>query len=419
MPDVIIIGGGPAGSTMGCYLSDAGIDNLILERANHPRPHVGESMVTATTRIFDEIDFLGTMEAEGFPHKYGASWHPITGTQEFDIAFREFPQEGVNQDYTYHLDRARFDNLMLKHAESKGSKVAQGVNVRDVVFNDEGYACGVTGEVHGAPVSWDAKVVVDASGRDTLLGRKLGLKTKDPIFDQFAVHAWYEDVDRGDGESQDYIHIYFLPVDRGWAWRIPITDKITSIGVVAERPVFKESKHGVEEYMDRLLNSNPVLAQHMAPARRINELKQEGNYSYKLDQFCGPGYVILGDAARFVDPIFSSGVSVAMHSAKFAAPSVIEAVRSGDAGHAQFQPYEDQLKQGVAIWYEFIQVYYRCLPIFTRFIQDPEHRLDLLRLLQGDVYDRSEVPVLARMKEAIDVIEQTEGHLLKSTVVQL
>ena len=411
MTDVIIIGGGPAGAAMGCYLAKAGIDHVIIERSNFPRSHVGESMVTATTRIFDEIGFLPTMEAEGFPHKFGASWHPTNGKMEYDIAFKEFPQEGVHQDYTYHVDRSRFDLLLLGHAESLGSRVMQGVSVKDLLMDGERVR-GVQVEVEGQRVDLEAKIVVDASGRDTLIGRKLGFKQNDPIFDQFAVHAWYEDVARGDGRSKDYIHIYFLPFERGWAWQIPITDKVTSIGVVAEKEVFKNSSKDVEAYMESMLASNAALERAMAPARRVNDLKREGNYSYSMSQFCGDGYVILGDAARFVDPIFSSGVSVAMHSAKFVLPVIQKALETGDTSREVFLPYEEKLKRGVTVWYEFIKLYYRLLPMFTRFIQDDEHRLQLLQLLQGDVYDKAvDVPVLVAMRECIEAVEASEGHL--------
>src|SRR5687768_42431 len=135
MNDVIIIGGGPAASAMGSFLSKAGIKNLILEAANHPRQHVGESMVTSSTRVFRELNFLETLEREGFVHKYGASWHAFNG-QEFAIWFKEFPQEGVDQEYTYHVDRAKLDILMLKHAESLGSEIYQGVRVSEVLFED-------------------------------------------------------------------------------------------------------------------------------------------------------------------------------------------------------------------------------------------------------------------------------------------
>ena len=116
MADAIIIGGGPAGSVLGCYLSKAGIRNIIVEKTMHPRPHIGESLVSSTVRIFDELDFLPIMEKQGFIRKYGAAWHPTQGRGEFAIEFAEFPQEGVNQDYTYHVDRATFDHLLLQHA---------------------------------------------------------------------------------------------------------------------------------------------------------------------------------------------------------------------------------------------------------------------------------------------------------------
>ncbi len=414
MPDVIIIGAGPAGSTLGCYLSKAGIDHVILEKAIHPRPHVGESMLMTPIRIWNEIGFLSTMESEGFPRKFGASWHPATKVEEVDIAFREFPQEGIDQDYTYHVDRSKYDLLLLKHAERLGSKVYQGVAVKEVLFDEAGQACGVRAQLADQEVTLSAKVVVDATGRDTLLGRQLKLKRNDPIFDQYAVHAWYADVNRGEGSTKDYIHIYFLPVQRGWAWQIPITDKITSMGVVAEKDVFKDAKLDVAAYFDKYVSSNPNLAEAMRPARRLNEFKREGDYSYSMSSFCGDGYVLLGDAARFVDPIFSSGVSVAMYSAKFASERIARAFETGDFSAATFAPYETKIKNGVTIWYDFIRLYYKLLPLFTKFIKEPEHRLGLLQLLQGDVYDRKEVPaVLSAMREYVRVVEETPGHLLQ------
>jgi FADH2 O2-dependent halogenase len=413
MADVIIMGAGPAGSTLGCYLSMAGIDHTILEKAIHPRAHVGESMLMTPIRIWEEIGFLRTMEAEGFPRKFGASWHPSHKVEEVDIAFREFPQPGINQDYTYHVDRSKYDLLLMKHAERLGSEICTGVAVKEVLF-DDGRATGVRALLGDREITLDAKVVVDATGRDTLLGRQLKLKKNDPVFDQYAVHAWYADVDRGKGDTRDYIHIYFLPVKRGWAWQIPITDQITSMGVVAEREVFRDAKLDVEAYFDKYVSSNPNLADAMRPARRINEFKREGDYSYSMSSFCGNGFVMLGDAARFVDPIFSSGVSVAMYSAKFASERIRRAFETGDFSVAAFQPYENKIKNGVSIWYDFIRLYYKLLPLFTKFIKDQEHRIGLLQLLQGDVYERTEIPpVLNAMREYVKAVEETPGHILR------
>jgi 1H-pyrrole-2-carbonyl-[peptidyl-carrier protein] chlorinase len=139
MVDVIIIGGGPAGSVLGSYLSMSGVKNTIFENANHARLHVGESMITSSTRVLKEISFLETLEREGFIKKYGATWNAPANLNKFSIEFSEFPQEGIDQDYTYHVDRGKLDLLLLKHAENLGSKVYKGVHVKKVLFK-EGFA---------------------------------------------------------------------------------------------------------------------------------------------------------------------------------------------------------------------------------------------------------------------------------------
>ncbi len=248
MSDVIIIGGGPAGAALGCYLSKAGIKNTIIEKANHPRDHVGESLVTNTTRIFQEIGFVATMEREGFVHKYGAAWHPPSSTGSVSIVFSEFPVEGVNQPYSYHVDREKFDLQLLKHAESLGSQVWQGIPVTKVLFED-GQANGVRVRLGSQEVDLPAKIVVDASGRDTFLGRHLRIKEKDPLFNQYAIHGWFEGVDRSNPETGEFIHIYFLPIEKGWVWQIPITEEVTSIGVVTEKKDFLKSGMKPEEFL--------------------------------------------------------------------------------------------------------------------------------------------------------------------------
>ncbi len=407
---IIIIGGGPGGAALGCYLSKAGIPNIILEAAIFPRAHVGESMVTATTRIFSELDFLDTMEQTGFVHKYGASWHPTASKAAVHVAFAECPQEGIHQDYTYQVDRARFDELLLKHAENLGSVVHQGARVKKVLFDGD-RATGVEVDFSGQTKVLSAPLIVDASGRNTVLGSQLKIKQKDPLFNQFAVHAWFENVDRG--PRPDDIHIHFLPIKRGWVWQIPITDTITSMGVVTEKEVFQKAKGEYAAWFQQHSQSAPDIANAMRDARQVNEFKAEADYSYQMDSFVGDGWMLVGDSARFVDPIFSSGVSVAMHSAKFAAEQIQQALAAQDFSQAALMPYQNRLKQGVSVWYEFIQVYYKLMPIFSVFIAKPEYRLQVLQLLQGDVYDRNDVPVLQAMRDFIETVETTEGHLLR------
>lgn len=418
MTKVVIIGGGPAGAAMGCYLSMAGIENAIFEGANHPRPHVGESMVTSSTRVFKEIGFLPTMEKEGFVKKYGASWHAPANRGKVGIEFAEFPQEGIDQDYTYHVDRGKFDNLLLKHAESLGSKVYQGVHVKQILFEGT-YAKGVRINLAGQTLDIPADIVVDATGRQTLLGRQLNLMKKDPLFNQYAVHAWFEHVNRGQDESAEHIHIYFLPVERGWVWQIPISDTITSIGVVAEKEEFRKANKALEAYFYAQIETNENLKEAMQEATRINEFRTEGDYSYSMTKFVGDGYVLIGDAARFVDPIFSSGVSVALYSAKYASEQIQIASAQQNFSEETLKPYEVKLRGGVEIWYEFIRLYYKLLPLFTYFIQKKQHRLQVLQLLQGEVYNRDEVPVLQAMRDFIKTIEQSEYNFFKDQLTDI
>lgn len=412
MASVIIIGGGPAGSVAGCYLSRAGVRNIILEKVMHPRPHVGESLVPSTLRIFDELGFLPVMEDQGFSRKHGAVWHPPKRNGQFVVEFAEFPQDGINQDYTYHVDRATFDHLLLQHARDLGSKVIQGVGVKQVVFDENDFAKGVVVDVEGATTELFADMVLDCSGRSGVLGNQRGLRQRDALFNQFAVTAHFENVVRSqDPKTVDYIHIYTLRVGRGWAWQIPIGDDITSIGVVTEKSVFQQSRRRKEEWFHELVASVPDLARAMENAKRVDDFTTETDYSYAMKRFVGNGWMLVGDAARFVDPIFSSGISIAAESAKCAAQTVARAINSGDLSERVLQSYEDRVKAAVSIWYEFIRLYYKLMPVLAYFIQSKEYRFQIHRLLQGEVYDREQAPVLDAMRDVIRTVEATPGHL--------
>jgi FADH2 O2-dependent halogenase len=185
------------------------------------------------------------------------------------------------------------------------------------------------------------------------------------------------------------------------------------MGIVAEKEIFRQAKLEAADYFYKFINSNPDLAEAMKNARQVNPFKLEGDYSYKMDTFAGNSFVMIGDAARFVDPIFSSGVSVALYSAKYSFERIKLAFETGDFSEAALKPYEVKLRAGTEIWYEFIRLYYKLLPLFTYFIKSPKHRLEVLRLLQGEVFDRSEVPVLDAMRDFIRTVEADENHLFR------
>ena len=258
------------------------------------------------------------------------------------------------------------------------------------------------------------KVVLDASGRQTLLGNQLKLKRPDPVFDQYALHTWFEGYDRRALAKTDqfagYIFIHFLPISNTWIWQIPISETVTSIGVVTQKKNFEKSKESREKFFWDCVGSRPELLEGLKASKQMRPLKEEGDYSYGMSQICGDGYALIGDAARFVDPIFSSGVSIAMTSARLATADIIKAASNGGFKKAAFDTYEATMRRGTNNWYEFISVYYRLNVLFTAFIQDPRYRIQVLKLLQGDLYDEEKPEVLNVMKRTVAQVEQNPKH---------
>jgi FADH2 O2-dependent halogenase len=193
-------------------------------------------------------------------------------------------------------------------------------------------------------------------------------------------------------------------------WLIPINQTVTSVGIVTKGSDFAKNHESAEEFFARHIASHPLLARRMAKARPLQEFTREGNYSYVMDRFAGDGWLLVGDAARFVDPVFSSGMSVAMESAKRAADVIIRALARNDVGAGAFAEYEQTLRAGMDIWREFILLYYQLPPLFFDLIARPDTRGQLTQLLQGDVYDRSSAPILGQMRSAIKTVAADKQH---------
>jgi 1H-pyrrole-2-carbonyl-[peptidyl-carrier protein] chlorinase len=429
--EVGIIGGGPAGSSMAAYLAKAGVNCVVFERELMPREHVGESLVPSSTRVFKDLDFLPKMEDAKFPHKYGAAWTAASDAKVYnmdfggvsadchvDVRFDERQQPGVNQNYTYHVDRGKFDLMLLQHANQFGAKVYEGVAVSGVDFTHPNHA-SVKYTMGKKEMSATCRIVVDASGRKTIVGNQMKWRIQDSMFDQYAIHTWFDGYDRrcmtSNRDTQgDYIFIHFLPITNTWVWQIPITDTVTSIGVVTQKKNFAGSRESREKFFWECLKSRPELYEGLTAqgSQQIKPFKDEGDYSYAMKQIAGDRVVLVGDAARFVDPIFSTGVSIALNCSRFAHKDILKALETGDFCRESFAEYEATLKRGTRNWYNFITVYYRLNVLFTAFVQDPRYRLDVLKLLQGDVYDEAEPQVLTRMRNIVRQVEQNPSHAL-------
>jgi 1H-pyrrole-2-carbonyl-[peptidyl-carrier protein] chlorinase len=423
--DIGIIGGGPAGSSMAAYLAKAGVSCVVFERELFPRPHVGESLVPSSTRVFQELSFLEEMENAKFPRKYGAIWTANEQARAYDhdweglspdchaeIRFEEREQPGIHKNYTYHVDRGKFDLMLLQHAHKLGAAVYEGVKVSGVDFSPK--LPVVRFQMGKKEMGVSVRMVVDASGRHTILGNQLKLKVTDPVFDQYAIHTWFGGYDRqtmAKSDAQgDYIYIHFLPISNSWVWQIPITDNITSIGVVTQKKNFAGSKKDRENFFWDAIASRPSVADALHRAQRLRNFKEEGDYSYAMTQLCGDRFVLVGDAGRFVDPIFSTGVSIALNSSRFAHRDILGALERNDFSRESFSAFEKTIRLGTKNWYDFITVYYRLNVLFTYFITEKRYRLDVLKLLQGDVYDEGQPPVLQKMQQMVAEVEENPDH---------
>jgi FADH2 O2-dependent halogenase len=256
--------------------------------------------------------------------------------------------------------------------------------------------------------------VADASGRQTLLGNQLKLKKNDAVFNQYALHIWFDGYDRmamaKTKSLESYIYIHFLPLTNSWIWQIPITETVTSIGVVTQRKNFEKSRESRENFFWNCVKSRPEVYEALKKSTQMRPFKEEADYSYGMSEICGDGFVMVGDAARFVDPIFSSGVSIAMTSAKLASQAILTVAEKGDFRKDAFETFRSTMRCGINNWYEFISVYYRLNVLFTYFISQKKYRLDVLKLLQGDMYDEEKPAVLSEMRKIVTQVEERENH---------
>ena len=401
--DVIVIGGGPAGATLGTLLAQNGRKVLIIEKDIHPRDHVGESLVPATNLVFDRIGFLPKLDDAGFIHKPGTGWNgPRSPLWKFvEIPLFEVPLEGNPRPYTYHVERDAMDALLLRHAAENGAKVLQGVKVSDVLFED-GRAVGVRAQVDDG---WErdlrAKYVVDASGRRCFIARKLKLLKKDESFNQFCIYSWFKNVKRPPNHLSGWGLFYFIGMNQAWAWQFPLRDGKESVGIVVDKEDFQKAGSEPEEFFTEIVGRSRQFSHTMENAERIRPYWFEGDYSYKVDRYAGPGWVMVGDALRFVDPIFSSGVDVALFSALYAYEAIEKAWKTGDEQQA-FEAFHDRINVGVDSWYDTIRLFYKLQNLLTRFAVHPKWRASIIRALQGAPYTPERVASNQLLQEAME-----------------
>ncbi len=348
--DVIIIGGGPSGSVAASHLAKNGINVAVIERENFPRFHIGESLLPASMPIYKEIGFFPKLAAGKFIEKYGARFIDYTNDDEIYFGFGN----GFNPDIpmAFEVERSEFDKDLLDHAKECGAMVFQPERVKDV----EEHADYLT--ITTNKDQYQAKYVLDCTGRDAFLGKKQALRSADKDLNNFAVFAHFVGVQRYSGKNEGDITVGLLP-NRSWTWIIPFKGEKTSVGVVASS-INVPPGMDLNEYLDTQLRQSPRVTNIMKNAERTMEVTTIANYSQTCSQYYGDRWMMSGDASTFLDPIFSSGVHVGSQSSLFAAKTLIQALQKNLKITEQGlgADYEAQVRKGIARFKNLIMLFY-------------------------------------------------------------
>jgi flavin-dependent dehydrogenase len=334
--DVAVIGGGPGGASAATLLARRGRSVLVLERDTFPRFHIGESQLPWSNEIFDRLGVRDKVVASGFVKKWGASFLSQDGGVEQYADFAQAVETPMPQ--TFQVPRAQFDEMLLDHAASCGAVVRQGCRVTGAEFAEDGVTL-TTADAAGEG-RLRVGMVVDASGRSGFLAKRIGRHAMDPKLRNIAVHAQYEGIPRPQGRRQGDIRMLTRP-DLGWVWLIPISDSVISVGAVIPQAVHGQaSKATPEASLDYYLSTTPGSTVLLRDAKRVSPAQFDSDYSYLGTRLRADRCVVVGDAAAFLDPIFSTGVLLALQSGIEAAEAIDEGIAHDDLRASRFAEYE-------------------------------------------------------------------------------
>ncbi len=354
MFDVAIIGGGPAGSTAATLLAQRGRSVLVLEREKFPRFHIGESLLPFSMATFSRLGVAGKIEAAGYVVKHGAEVSSSDGEREtrfyFKNAFRSPAATAIQ------VPRADFDKLLLDHSRACGAEVREETTVERMDF-----AAGhVELELKGVGGSADivrARYLLDCSGRHAVVGTRFDLKRTYPHLRKFAVYAHYEGVETPCGIDGTLTRM--VRADDHWFWMIPLSPTLTSVGVVMDTDDFRRFDARPEEVLNQLIAASPVMTERMRLATRVSKVHASGDYSYRNRRLHGDRWLLAGDAAGFIDPIFSSGVFLAVLGGEQAADALDAALKNPACRTARFRDYSRNLTKVMKLYLRFVEGWYR------------------------------------------------------------
>ena len=420
--DVIVIGGGPAGTATAALLAKKGWKVRVLEKCKMPRYHIGESLMPYCWFTLERLGVLPQIEAEGFTQKLSVNFVSPDGSQSRPFYF--FQHHDHPSSYTWQVTRSRFDQILWDNAAAKGAILNDGVKVTRLLRNEStGAVIGVAIEdEHGKPSEFKSTVVIDCSGRDALSAAKEGWRTRDPKLNKISIWTYWKGAKRDSGLDAGSTTVAYLP-QKGWFWYIPLQNDVVSVGIVAERDyLFKPgATRDPDEILRREIDNNAWIKEHLGEGEQFGEYWVTGEYSYRSRYCADDGLVLAGDAFAFLDPVFSSGVFLALKSGEMAADNVDQALRDGDVSAAKFDAYGAKLCEHIEIMRRIVYAFYDKEFNFGKLIRAyPDIRGRLTDCLIGDV-DQDFDELFRRVAEFADLPQDLDygnkGCRRKGTLV--
>ncbi len=408
-PQVIVIGGGPAGSSVSTILAQQGIRAVVFERERFPRFHIGESLIPETYWTLKRLGMLPKLKASHFTRKESVQFVNENGKLSEPFYFTDYkPGE---QSQTWQVRRSEFDQLLLDNAREHGVEVHEGARVLDVLFEGE-RAIGVrVQDEAGTSREIMADVVVDASGQTSMIANRLKLRRVDPDLKKGSVWTYFEGAWRDAGRDEGATLVLQTKGKKGWFWYIPLHDNIVSVGVVADFKYLFDGRGDHETIFAEELERCPGVKERVANGRRATGLFATKDFSYHATRVAGPGWVMIGDAFSFLDPLYSSGVLLALRSGELAADAIAEGLAKGDLSAEQLGNWAPNFKRGMERMRRLVVEFYNGFN-FGRFIKrHPDLKGTITDLLIGDMF-REELDVIVEpMNEMRAEMEQDRSDM--------
>ncbi len=404
--DVLVIGGGPSGATAATLVAQQGHRVLLAERSSEPQFKIGESLMPATYWTLERLGMLDKMRQSTFPRKYSVQFYSKSGRASKPFYFFENDPHECSQ--TWQVLRSRFDQMLLDNAEEKGVEVRRGLAVSRVLFDDDGRAVGAevqVGDGNGTPRRIQARVVVDATGQSALLARQFKLIDVEPRMRHISFFSHFRGALRDPGIDEGATLVINTSTGKSWFWYIPLPDDVVSVGVVGPVDYLIKGRGGdpAATFAEELALA-PAVRARIADAEQLFPIRARRDFSYRARQIAGDGWVLVGDAFGFIDPIYSTGVLLALKSGEMAADAINDGLASGDLSGAQLGRFGVDFTNGMEALRRLVYAYYAEGFSFSKFLRAHPHcRRDVVMLLTGNVYRESVGDLFERLSETIEL----------------